>query len=103
MSSLTRPRRPPEKRQTTEKAHGPSAAWSISEEHPAASHEDDDAALLIGVFGRTRFSDVKVPSEEEPELVAVVACVEQRCGPIRGGRRRRTVTKHNAIDATPST
>ena len=61
-----------EKRQTTEKAREAfrKALVQLAREHPAASHEDDDAALLIGVFGRTRFSDVESAMQKKnPNLL----------------------------------
>ena len=109
-----------EKRQTTEKAREAfrKALVQLAREHPAASHEDDDAALLIGVFGRTRFSDVESAMQKKNPNLLLSLPVWKSTGVAsmawRSTRRFSTMNqtvrrlaarlpKHNAIDATPST
>ena len=55
------------------------ALVALAREHPAASHEDDDAARVIGVFGRTRFNDVEAALRQKfPEACAGLSNQEQR-------------------------
>ena len=99
-----------EKRQTTEKAREAfrKALVQLAREHPAASHEDDDAALLIGVFGRTRFSDVESAMQKKNPNLLLSLPVWKSTGVAsmawRSTRRFSTtlaarLPKHNAIDA----
>ena len=96
-----------EKRQTTEKAREAfrKALVQLAREHPAASHEDDDAALLIGVFGRTRFSDVESAMQKKNPNLLLSLPVWKSTGvaSMAWGSTRRLAArlpKHNAIDVT---
>ena len=46
--------------------------------HPAASHEDDGAALLVSVFGRTPFAEVADALRDEPRFEALGAMEDRR-------------------------
>ena len=91
-----------EKRQTTEKAREAfrKALVQLAREHPAASHEDDDAALLIGVFGRTRFSDVESAMQKKnPNLLLSLPVWKPTSQHTNRRRLAARLPKHNAIDA----